>query len=60
MSLPSYSCVKQVHTLQYSFIINTAGMKNLMIKRVEFIDKIEQISFEIYVALGMICVRAKV
>jgi hypothetical protein len=35
-------------------------MKNLMIKRVEFIDKIEQVSFEIYVALGMICVRAKV
>jgi len=31
ISLPSYSCVRQVHTLQSSLIINTTGMTNLMI-----------------------------
>ena len=28
--LPSYSCVRQIHTLQSSLIINTTGMTNLM------------------------------
>jgi len=31
ISLPSYSCVRQIHTLQSSLIINTTWMMNLMI-----------------------------
>jgi len=36
LSLPAYSCVRQIHTLQSSLIIKTKGVKNLMILYVTF------------------------
>jgi len=37
----SYSCVRQIHTLQSSLIINKTGMMNLMVYRQNMVISLE-------------------